>query len=136
MLILVPLVLWLFLGSYWGVTSFLCLLWHYLHDTKPLSDGIAWLWPWDRRYWALDGTWELPEESKMAGSGLRHHDWLRQNWLQPSKRSVLEIGFGSVALGLGAGIGISLQLGFALFVLSWIGTCVVWLMSLGIKKVL
>ncbi len=80
-------------GPVWGLVALLCVSWHYLHDTPPLSQGgIAWLWPFDHRYWSLRG----PAEPH-AGH-LNHREWLAAYWLQPSRLSVTEVGAGLLSL--------------------------------------
>jgi hypothetical protein len=82
-------------GPEWALIAFLCVAWHYLHDTPPLSTGgIAWLWPLDSRYISPWG-WSAPH----AG-GMSHHAWLKKYWLTPSPRSRMEIGAGLMALAL------------------------------------
>jgi membrane-bound metal-dependent hydrolase YbcI (DUF457 family) len=81
-------------GDAWWVVAFLCVTWHYLHDTPPLSlGGIAWLWPFDERYWSPWGP-----KVAVDDSGLTHYAWLERFWLRPSALSVTEVGIGTVAL--------------------------------------
>lgn len=80
-------------GSAWALVAFLCVAWHYLHDTPPLSPGgIAWLWPIDRRFMSLYGAQE-PHPG-----ALKHEEWIKACWLRPTLRSTSEIGIGLVAL--------------------------------------
>lgn len=82
-------------GQAWGMVAFLCVSWHYLHDTPPLGmGGIAWLWPLDHRYWSPWGP------SEPALGGMTHHAWLKKYWLQLSPLSSMEIGAGLMALAL------------------------------------
>lgn len=82
-------------GQAWGLVTFLCVSWHFLHDTPPLGvSGIAWLWPYDHRYWSPWG----PEEPHTAG--VTHHEWLRKNWLTLSPMFCMEIGAGLMAITL------------------------------------
>jgi hypothetical protein len=56
MLPLVALILFISAGAFWSTLATLCLLWHYLHDTKGLSEGgVAWFWPVSKKYWSLTG---------------------------------------------------------------------------------
>lgn len=82
-------------GQAWGLVAFLCVAWHYVHDTPPLSQGgIAWLWPLDSRYWSLWGPKE-PHAGHMD-----HHEWLRQNWMRVSAMLCMELGAGLMAITL------------------------------------
>lgn len=86
-------------GHAWVMVAFLCVSWHYLHDTPPLSQGgIAWLWPLDRRYWSVWGA----QEPRMGHAN--HNEWLKQNWMRPSRLSITEIGAGLLALALAISI--------------------------------
>lgn len=79
-------------GNTWTLITFLCVLWHYLHDTPPLSKGgISWLWPFDHRYWSLSG---LEDTHKVVMS---HHEWLKTYWMRPTKLSITEVGIGLLA---------------------------------------
>lgn len=82
-------------GQAWGIVALLCVLWHYLHDTPPLSQGgIAWLWPYDSRYWSPWG----PTEPKLGS--MAHNEWLKKYWLQLSPLLCIEVGAGLMALAL------------------------------------
>lgn len=86
---------WALGGQAWALVAFLCVAWHYLHDTPPLSQGgIAWLWPFDRRYWSPWG----PKEPHMGHAN--HHEWLKENWMRLSPMLCAETGAGFVALAL------------------------------------
>lgn len=80
-------------GSAFALVAFLCVAWHYLHDTPPLSpSGIAWLWPFDTRFVSVFGI----QEPKVGV--LSHDEWITKYWLRPTARSVSEIGVGVAAL--------------------------------------
>ena len=82
-------------GPAWGLAALLCVSWHFAHDTPPLGmDGIAWLWPFDERYWSPYGA------AEPRISGLPHYEWLRKYWLTPSPLLLMEIGAGLMALAL------------------------------------
>jgi hypothetical protein len=82
-------------GQAWSLVAFLCVSWHYLHDTPPLGvSGIAWLWPIDYRYWSPRG----PEEPHMAG--YTHHAWLKKYWMRLSPTLCMEVGAGLMAITL------------------------------------
>ncbi len=82
-------------GHAWALVAFLCVSWHYLHDTPPLGmGGIAWLWPLDSRYWSPWG----PQEPHTAG--MSHYEWLKKYWFTLSPTFCMEVGAGLVALSL------------------------------------
>lgn len=76
-------------GTAWEIIAFLCVTWHYLHDT-PLfgSNGVAWLWP-------IYSGGVHPH-----GPDVSHHKWLKENWMTLSPRLCMELGAGLVALSL------------------------------------
>ncbi len=81
-------------GTVWLCIALVCVTWHYLHDTPPLSQGgIAWAWPFDTRYWSWFGP-----KPPLDDTGLTHHEWLKRYWMRPSRLSVTEIGTGLLAL--------------------------------------
>jgi hypothetical protein len=78
-------------GDYWELTALLCVLWHFIHDTPGFGGGgIAWAWPISKKYWSLTGAHPLIHAS--------HEEWIRDNWLRPSRMSVREVGLGTLAL--------------------------------------
>lgn len=82
-------------GPAWSMVALLCVSWHYLHDTPPLGmSGIAWLWPYDSRYWSPWG----PAEPHTGGPG--HHEWLKKYWMTLSPMLCMELGAGLMALAL------------------------------------
>ena len=90
-----------FVGAwFWCIVTILCVLWHFIHDTPPLSvGGIAWLWPFSKRYCSLKGLEESHPEPDS--------DWrelVRAHWLVPTYISELETWGASVAAGLAFGI--------------------------------
>ncbi len=91
-------------GSAWELVAILCVGWHFLHDTPPLSPGgIAWLWPFDKRFVSVFGTHEP------ARGSLTHDQWIKAFWLRPTARSVSEISVGIAALVLAVAIAIASQ---------------------------
>lgn len=102
LILLAALVAYALGGSAWALVAFLCVAWHFVHDTPPLSPGgIAWLWPFDTRFVSVFGTEEPRTEA------LTHDEWISQYWLRPTVRSVSEIGAGLVALVLAVAIAIA-----------------------------
>lgn len=82
-------------GLAWGAAAFLCVLWHFAHDTPPLSQGgIAWLWPFDARYWSLKGP------AAPHAPTLSHRAWIEKHWLALSPLLLIELGAGVAALAL------------------------------------
>lgn len=82
-------------GGAWELVAFLCVAWHFAHDTPPLSPGgIAWAWPFSAKFVSVFGA-EEPH-----GGSIAHDEWIRRYWLRPSARSVSEIGAGAAALAL------------------------------------
>lgn len=101
-IVLIPLATlgaWAVGGEAWGLVAFLCVAWHYVHDTPPLGlDGIAWLWPFDTRYWSLWG----PKEPRAAS--MTHYGFLETYWLRLSPMLCMELGAGLMALALAVAI--------------------------------
>lgn len=72
---------WVLGGQFWAVTTFLCLFYHYVHDSRIFSVGdVDWFWTGRELPWM-----ETPE-------------WLKQYWLRPTKTSALELLIGSAVL--------------------------------------
>jgi hypothetical protein len=70
-------------GPVWTLIAFVCVSWHYVHDSRLLGgDHIDWLWP-------------LRESPHLPGDPPR---WLRLYWLRPSKKSVAEVCIGLLLL--------------------------------------
>jgi len=82
-------------GAPWAVIAFICLLWHFVHDTGWVDDvtGIAWLWPFSDRFVSWYGLY-TPD------SYPDHHEWLELSWVRPTLLSVGEITLGLAAVGL------------------------------------
>ena len=75
---------WFFRGPFWATATFLCLLYHYVHDSRVFSVGdIDWLWPLTNR--------KLP--------WMDTKEWLQKYWLHPTKTSVTECFVGVVLIG-------------------------------------
>lgn len=87
---------WIVGGPGWGATAFICVLWHYIHDTPPIGDsgsGVAWAWPWSERFITPLGVlnaqpWDNYQQELM----------LEKEWLTASPRSIFEIGAGTLIL--------------------------------------
>lgn len=89
-------------GGTWELVAFLCVTWHFVHDTPPLSPGgIAWFWPMSEKFWSVYGSGE-PQPGT-----LKHDEWIATYWLKPTYRSVTEMSVGLVALVLAVAIAIA-----------------------------
>jgi hypothetical protein len=120
LMILATVVAWLCGGSLFAITAFVCLLWHYLHDTWPLGDDhIDWAWPFFERPHRTDIT---PGE------------WLEKYWLQPSKKSVAEIGFGAIFLSIALAQTGNDLLAKLLPLLVLFGVLIVWVANRELKR--
>lgn len=91
---------WLLGGWFAASWATVCVLWHFIHDTEPLSKGgIAWLYPFSKKYWALRGTRDPdPEPVQSWQKGVAEH------WLVRTKLSSRELW--AAALLSGATIGL------------------------------
>lgn len=71
---------------------FLCVFWHYIHDTKELGGGgIAWFWPYSKKYWSFTSS-QNPEEIDL---------WNIESyslWIHPRALSVRELSITAVTL--------------------------------------
>lgn len=89
-------------GAAWALLASLCVAWHFVHDTPPLSpSGIAWVWPLSEKFLSIYGA-----RDPRVGTML-HDEWVQTYWLRPTVRSVSEIGAGLVALVLAVAIAIA-----------------------------
>jgi hypothetical protein len=127
---IVTLLGFLFGGIAWASIAFLCVLWHYLHDTNfvDTSYGIAWLWPFSDQYWSVWGSY-------MGQSDMGHHQWLAHYWLRPTFLSVREIGIGAVCLFVG-GMLSGVPLAYALISIGCIAVGVLYTWVMGSSVVL
>jgi len=111
---------WWFEGTFWAIVTFLCVFWHFVHDTKGFGDDDLTWFRWRGKEWSLFGP-----RDRWSPIPLEH--WLKTKWLVPSNRSLWEIAIGSVALAIGIGIHYGVQIGLLLAALVWGGTIIVWL---------
>ena len=119
---------WWFGGTLWASITFLCVFWHFLHDTKQFGDaGLAWFWPFSKKEWSLVGSEDPPQNPKVV-------DWIYGRWLTPSPMSFLEITIGAVALAIGSGLVFGYRIAEVFFVLPLIGTFFVWGLYSMVKK--
>jgi hypothetical protein len=94
---LITIVGWLAGGEWLAYTAFICVLWHYVHDTKGFGGGgIAWAWPFSKKYWSLTGSHELYH--------MNHAQWIENYWLKPTKLSIREVMVALLALVLALAI--------------------------------
>lgn len=114
------LVAWWFGGSFWSAVTFLCVLWHFIHDTKGFGDnGLEWLWPFSKKEWFFFGS-----EDPGPKPGLE--EWLETKWLVPSGRSFGEMAIGCAAFGSGTGLIYGGTIGALLAMTCALGTIAVW----------
>ena len=115
-------------GAFWATIVFLCLLCHYLHDTEGLGGGgIAWFWPFSRKYFSpITGAVE-PEHSLQAEWSGRADEWFSL-WFRPSALSVREIGLGSLLFGVSTGGLFGWQFGVLAATMVLLGTIFVWML--------
>lgn len=127
-LLVVPIVtiIGFILGGYlWASIVFLCVVWHYLHDTNftDTTYGIAWLWPFSSQYWSLWGSY-------MSQTDLGHHQWLETFWMKPSILSVREVGIGLISFCIaGVASAVPSQYLYSALTLIVLGILYVWLME-------
>mgnify|MGYP003386273388 FL=1 len=111
---------WLWGGPFWAGAAFICVFWHYLHDTWPLGvGGVAWVWPISDQYLTWRGFKEPVDMS--------HTEWLKRYWLKPTLFSCWEIAVGTAALAWAAFL---LEVPafdiVMLAALAWLGAALVW----------
>jgi hypothetical protein len=107
-------------GWAWAMIAALCLCAHYIHDAVFMGrDGLAWFFRLHRLFWTRRG---IPDPYYVD-----HNSWIAERWLKPSWHSMLEIAYGSVALGLAVTIAAgSNQAGILTLVMTWVGALIVW----------
>lgn len=120
-------------GGYWGIVSFLCLLFHFHHDMEiGNSGGIPFFAPFDWRFFSWWRGFYDPHTSAMHWPENELEPWIQRNWLQSSDMSAIEIQLGGMALGIACGIVIDTTLSWMCgiilftFVLCWAGANIVW----------
>lgn len=115
-------------GTFWTLTAAICVGWHYIHDTEGLGGGgIAWFWPFSRKYISFSG-FKDPDKFLMAEGTGKHDDWLKDVWLQPSGTSVTELGVGSLAIGSAAAIIAASWWGLMLAAFPAVSAIAIWAM--------
>lgn len=91
MLTLVPLAAFVVSGRRGMILAFVCLAWHFIHDTREFGGGgIAWLWPFSSDYWSLSGS--------STPSIAPHADEMQKLWGTPNAFAVRELAIGSLSL--------------------------------------
>ncbi len=119
---------WWLGGTPWAIVAFLCVFWHFVHDTKQFGDaGLAWFWPFSKKEWSLVGPEDPPQNPKVV-------DWIYGRWLTPSPMSFLEITIGATALAIGSYLVFGYRTAEVFFVLPLIGAFFVWGLFSTIKK--
>lgn len=112
----------LWAGNFWAITAGLCVTWHYLHDTWPLSGGaIKWLWPFSNRYISWRGFEKV--DTKITP----YSEWMQKNWFVPSRLSRTEIFIGSVLFSASVSVLLYNQWWiWVLWILPGLGSGIVW----------
>lgn len=119
MLVIPPALLLALWGWRYATLGFVCILWHFIHDSPPLGGGIAWLWPYSSEYVSLTGA-HIPRPP--LGSIL-------PMWGRPTGLAIFELTLGSVALILAARVLLSLRymvLGGAISACVWLAALMLW----------
>ncbi len=93
---------YVFGGQFWAFVFAGILFVHYLHDTRGLSGGgIAWLWPLDSRHIGVSRLGIIITEPREASALWPNHNaWLDNEYLTPSRRSLVELSFSSILLSI------------------------------------
>ncbi len=121
-------------GDFWCAAISVCLFWHYLHDTRGFGGGgIAWFWPFSRKYWSLTGGQE-PESSIMATSESGHVEWINTVWLRPSRICVRHTVTGSLLLGIALSLVTNAQTGIIAFTVVLLSISSLWMLNNFLKK--
>lgn len=119
---------WYLGGWFWATVTFICVFYHFLHDTKNFCDsGLEWFWPFSEKEWYFFGS-----EKPLPKLGVQ--EWIEDRWLRPSSRSVGEIGAGSLALAVGTGILYGMQVALIVVGVVILGTCMVWVLWYFVRK--
>lgn len=107
-------------GAIVGITAYLSVLAHYIHDGMMMGkDGWGWFFRTDRAHWTRLGRIEPADPN--------HDHWIEENWLKMSPLSVREISIGSIALGITVAILTGMILnGLVLMWVVWMATFLVW----------
>lgn len=128
----VTMVAWYVFGTFWGVVTFLCVTYHYMHDTKgPLGGaGLQWFWPISKMEWTLRGPEPLSQHLNPTLD-----EWLTKEWLRPSRLSLFEIGLGTFALISGVALSYNACAAFAIGSAFLFGAFVVWYLNEKEEKV-
>ncbi len=127
---------WLLGGAFWSATATACVFWHYLHDTPEFGGGgVAWFWPFSKKYWSFRNEWISPERSVMANSETDHKSWIEETWLKPSAISCREIEVGAISIGIASTISEwgnrgwwSLVYGVTAWGLIWLLVLTIWML--------
>ncbi|MBI1957039.1 metal-dependent hydrolase [Candidatus Gottesmanbacteria bacterium] len=115
-------------GFFWAIAAPLCVFWHFVHDTEGLGGGgIAWLWPFSKKYLSPITGVVSPKHSLAAQFQGKYDRWLDTTWLVPSKTSLIELVAGSILFSIAAKAVLGWRMGAVLLVLLWICVISVWL---------
>lgn len=112
-------------GSEWVVIAWLCLMWHYTHDTHPFGGGLAWLWPFSNLYWSPVAPPLDPKDSVMATAS-RQWEWMEQNIFRPTKHCIGETVASTVLFFIVLGNLWTWWIGLAVGLVEWIVLFGIW----------
>lgn len=119
------LVCWAIGGTTWGIIGGICVLWHYLHDTKDLfGGGIALFWPFSRNYHSILHKTVTPEESAM---NTEHNATLDTIILRPGKKVVVETTASTILLATVVGNTTNFAAAVAIAGFVWLNLICVWI---------
>ncbi|HUQ30353.1 MAG TPA: hypothetical protein VM103_02420 [Candidatus Paceibacterota bacterium] len=118
-------------GGYWAITVFLCLFFHFTHDMEiGNTGGIAFFAPFERdRYFAWWRGFYDPATSAMFRPENQLDPWIRENWLCPSRMSLIELSLGMLALSIAAHLVLGTVVAEALLAAVAAGTIGVWFLA-------
>ncbi len=123
---------WLAGGEFWAWCAGLGVFWHYCHDTEGFlglaDNGIAWLWPFSRRYW---GIRNFRVVSKTLGEHVaaedNSFDSIYDKYLTPTRRSVTEFVCTSACVGWVAADLLGLGGAIAAVAAFWLAVAELWI---------
>jgi len=120
---------------FWFITAGACIFWHFLHDTEGVfgGAGIAWFWPFSKKYISPFKAAIDPEESESWQYRLTQTEIMEVIWLRPSKTSLGELSAGSLLFSIVTGNIFGPIFGSTIFILIWITIVSTWLVYTHLK---
>ena len=123
---------WLLGGEFWAWCAGGGVFWHYLHDTKGFlclyDSGLAWLWPFSRKYWGVKNLRVVSETLGELFSKEKGFESIHATYLTPTRRSITEFLLMSIAMGYVVADVFGTQFGVAIVLLFWSGILGLWMM--------